>query len=76
MERVLLHVSLYLGDCLEWDHYCYVLYRHNYHLMTMIEMVGFTTPFLMHDSAVEKLENIGDWNDKREWKETLLAKKY
>lgn len=42
----------------------------------MIEMVGFTTPFLMHDSAVEKLENIGDWNDKREWKETLLAKKY
>lgn len=39
-------------------------------------MVGFKTPFLMHDSAVEKLENIGDWNDKREWKETLLAKKY
>ena len=22
MERVLLHVSLYLGDCLEWGHYC------------------------------------------------------
>ena len=37
-------------------------------------MVEFKTPFLMWDSVFKELENIGDWNDKRKWKETLLAK--
>lgn len=37
-----------------------VLYRHNYHLITMIEMVEFKTPFLIWDSVFKELENIGD----------------